>query len=64
MINLKKSSLPFPTVMHNVDGPNTSPSGIINIAPGEGQAPASFASEPNWEALVFPKDYSSRTKPL
>ena len=43
--------------MYNVDGPNISPSEIVNIAPGEGQVPVSFTSEPNWEALAFPKDY-------
>ena len=30
----------------------------VNIAPGEGQIPVSFTSEPNWEALAFLKDYS------
>ena len=24
---------------------------------GEGQIPVSFTSEPNWEALAFPKEY-------
>ena len=37
----------------------TSPNEIVNIAPGEGQIPVSFTSEPNWEALAFPKDYST-----
>ena len=54
---LKDSSSPFPTVMYNVDGPNISLSEIFNIAPGEGQIPVSFTSEPNWEALAFPKDF-------
>ena len=44
----KMSPLPFPTVTHNIDGE------IVNIAPGEGQIPVSFTSEPNWEALAFP----------
>ena len=56
---LKVSSSPFPSVMYNVDGPNISPSEIVNIAPGEGQIPVSFTLEPNWEVLVFPKDYST-----
>ena len=30
------SSLPFPTVTHNIDGPNIFSSEIANIAPGEG----------------------------
>ena len=38
----------------------TSPNEIVNIAPGEGQIPVSFTSEPNSEALAFPKDYSAR----
>ena len=46
-------SLPFPTVMHNIDGPNVSSSEIVNIAPGKGHIPVSFTSEPNWEALAF-----------
>ena len=53
---LKESSSTFPTVMY-VDGPNISPSEIVNIAPGKGQIRVSFTSEPNWEALPFPKDY-------
>ena len=45
--------------MYDVDGPNIPPSEIVNTAPGEGESPVSFASEPNWEALGFPKDYST-----
>lgn len=45
---LKKYSLPIPTVLQNVDGPNISPSGIVNIAPRAGQIPISFTSEPNY----------------
>ena len=56
---MKILSMPFPTVMHNIDGPNTSSSEIVNIAPGEGQIPVSFTSEPNWEAFAFPKEYST-----
>ena len=56
---LNESSPPFPTAMYNVDGPNIYPSEIVNLAPGEGQIPVSFTSEPNWEALAFPKDYST-----
>ena len=55
---LKESSSPSPTVMYNVDGPNLSPSEVVNIAVGECQISISFTSEPNCEALVFPKDYS------
>ena len=39
---VKKSSLPFPTVMHNGDGANISFGDIVNIAPGEGQTPVFF----------------------
>ena len=35
------------------------PSEIVQVALGECQIPLSFTSEPNWEALTFPKDYSS-----
>ena len=53
---LKESSSSFPTAIDDVDGPNMSPSEIVNIAPGKGQIPVSFTSEPNWETLAFPKD--------
>ena len=56
---LNESSSAFPTVMYNVDGPNISPSEVINIAPGEGQIPVDFSSDSNWEALAFPKDYAT-----
>ena len=45
--------------MYMVDGPNISPNEIVNIAPAEGEIPVSFTSEPYWEALTFPKDYST-----
>ena len=45
--------------MDNIDSPNMSSSEIVNIAPEEGQIPVAFTSEPNWEALVFPKEYST-----
>ena len=45
--------------MHNADGLNIYSNEIASIAPGEGQFPVSFTSEPNWEALAFPKDYST-----
>ena len=57
---MKMSSLPFPTVMHNINRPNLSSSEIVNIAPREGQILVSFTSELNWEALAFPKEYSTR----
>ena len=47
------SSVPFPTALQK--GPNSSTDEIVNIAPGEGP----FTSESNWEALEFPKDYST-----
>ena len=57
---MKMSSLPFPTVMHNINRPNLCSSEIFNIAPREGQILISFTSELNWEALAFPKEYSTR----
>ena len=62
--NLKNSSPIFPTVMYNIDGPNICPSEIVNVAVGEGQIPVSFTLEPNWEALAFRKDYSTRRNHL
>ena len=56
----KMSSLPFPTVMHNINRPNLCSSEIVNIVPREGQILISFTSELNWEALAFPKEYSTR----
>ena len=32
---------------------------ILNIAPGEGQIPLDRRTEPNWEALAFPKEFST-----
>ena len=52
------SSLVFSTAMHNIDRPNKFSSEIVNIAPVEGQIPVSFTSEPNCEALAFPKEYT------
>ena len=44
--------------MYNIEGPNVSADDLINIAPGEGNIPVSFTSEPNWEALCFVKEYA------
>ena len=54
-----KSSVPFPSVLQNIDGPELSVDGVVNIAPAEGQITMSFTSEPNWEDLAFPKEYST-----
>ena len=51
-----QSSL-FPTVMHEKDGPSISVNQVVNVAPGEGQIPVSFKSEPDWEALCYIKEY-------
>ena len=59
---MKTPSLPFPTVMHNIDGPNISSCEIVNITPGEGQIPVSFTLEPSWETLAFPKELFYRNK--
>ena len=53
------SSLPFPTVKYNINGPDTFSSETVNIATGEDQIPVSFTSELNWEALAFPTEYST-----
>ena len=44
--------------MYNVDGPNISPSEIVDITPEESQILVSFTLVCNWEALAFSKDYS------
>ena len=44
---LKEFSTPFPTFMYNVDGPNISPSEIVDITPEEGQILVSFTLVPN-----------------
>ena len=50
----------FWSAMHNVDGPNISPSEIVNREPRESQIPVSFSQGTNWEALAFAQDYSTR----
>ena len=45
------------TVLHSIEGPSVFPAQFLNIAPGESQIPVSFATEPNWEALAFLKDF-------
>ena len=42
--------------MYDKEGPNLSAEELINIAPGEGNIPVSFTSEPNWEALCLVKE--------
>ena len=54
-----KSSVPFPTVLQNIDGPELLVDDVVNIMPAEGQISVSFASEFNWKALAFPKEYST-----
>ena len=44
---LYKSSVAFPTMLQNIDGPNISVDDFVNIAPAKGQLPVSFTSEPN-----------------
>ena len=56
---IRKSFGLTPTVMPNVHGPNISSADILNSAPGQNQIPVSFTSEPNWEALAFPKEFSA-----
>ena len=56
---MKESSTHFSTVLYNTDELNISPNEIVNTTPGESEIPVSFTSEPDWEALAFPKDYST-----
>ena len=42
------------TVLQPTNGP-TMHAEVLNLAPGEGKTPVSTYSEPNWEALSFPK---------
>ena len=49
----------FPTALHNKDGPDINACEILNIAPGEGQIPIDRRTEANWEALAFPKEFST-----
>ena len=55
----KMSSIPCPTVLHEIDRPSVSQNQIINVALGEGNIPVSFSSEPNREALAFPEEYAT-----
>ena len=48
----------YPTVLYDINGPNVSLEQVVNIAPGEGQIPISHHDDENWEALLFPKQYS------
>ena len=54
---MRQSYVTYPTVLHEKDGPSISANQVLNIAPGEGQIPVSFTTEPKWEALAFPKDF-------
>jgi hypothetical protein len=49
----------FPTALHNNDGPDIDACQILNVAPGEGQIPLNTRAEANWEALAFPKEFST-----
>ena len=51
------STVPHPTVLHNINGTNVEPGEVLNLAPAEGQIPVSFTSEPDWEALAFVKEF-------
>ena len=47
--------------MYNVDGPNISPSEIVNIAPWRSSNSCFFYFGTTLEALSFPKGYSTGT---
>lgn len=53
------SSVPYQTVLHDINGTSVSQNQNINIAPGERNVPVSFSSEPNWEALASRKEYTT-----
>ena len=55
----KTTTNAFPTALQNKEGPEIDTNEILNIAPGEGQIPVSVRSEPDWEALAFPKEFST-----
>ena len=55
----KTTSVSYPTVLHEVNGPYIFVNKILNIAPGEGKIPLSLVTEPDCEALTFPKEYST-----
>ena len=55
----KTASVSYPTVLHEVNGPYIFVNKNLNIAPGEGKIPLSLATEPDCEALIFPKEYST-----
>ena len=54
---LRDAYVSYPTALQNIDGPSVSANQVLNIAPGEGQIPVYVNTEPNWEALAFPKDF-------
>ena len=54
---MQDSVLSLKTVLHNIEGLSVSPAQVLNIAPDEGQISFSYTTEPNWEALAFPKDF-------
>lgn len=51
------TTVPHPTVLHNINGTNVEAGEVLNLAPAEGQIPVSFTSEPDWEALAFVKEF-------
>ena len=52
---IHKPGIPYPSVIHNINGPDVSIEDIIEIAPAEGRIPISRNMEPDCEALAFPK---------
>ena len=50
---VQDSVLPLPTVLHNIEDPSVSPAQVFNIAPGEGQIPVSFTTEPSLWKISF-----------
>ena len=50
-----KRSLNTTTCLQPTHGPSVSTEQILDIAPAEGQIPVSATSQPDWEAMAFPK---------
>ena len=48
-------SLPFPTVIHNIDGATIFLSETVNMVP----VFFFFILEPNWKVFAFPDEYST-----
>lgn len=60
----KKNQVLLETAMHNVEGPNVATNEVVNIAAEEGHLPVWITPEPDLEAVVFVKNFSTRSEPF